>query len=353
MANRKEERIPAASAVVRANTEPIRVLLAMSDAQQNQKFCSVLEAAGYGVWIASTIAEARERLSHASCDILLCDVCLQEEDGFALMQETLCLFPELPVILFAAQSTVELARKALYAGASDFLSLSFDPADLPMVVERNLTRRAVQNTQVLQQKMAQQVSHEAILDSLLSALDARDIETQGHCECVTAYTMELADRMELPSEALFHIERGALLHDIGKIAISDQILFKQGPLTSQEWLEIRKHPVIGFEMCSPIPMLQEAAQLVRHHHEWWNGSGYPDKLRGEHIPLGARLFAIADALDAITAGRPYRPAQPFAAAREEIYRCSGTQFDPALVQVFLSVPEARWEHIRMRAYRVE
>jgi putative nucleotidyltransferase with HDIG domain len=197
--------------------------------------------------------------------------------------------------------------------------------------------------------MALQTSNESVLDALLSALNTRDTETQGHSERVTAYTMEMADLMGLSSEQIYHIERGALLHDIGKIGIPDRILLKPGRLTPAEWIEMRKHPVIGYQMCAKIEMLKQAAQIVLHHHEAWDGTGYPDGLTGEAIPLGARIFAIADTLDAITSDRPYRAAMPFRVAREEIIKYSGRQFDPEIVQVFLSVPESRWQHIRSLA----
>lgn len=332
-----------------ADSAPVRVLLAMEFTPLQQTFRSVLLAAGYEVWCTATARETCILLARDHCDILLCDVRQSDGDGFQLMAQALQLRPGLPVVLIAEQASVELARQAIYAGASDFLSATIDPHNLPMILERNLTRHSVQGTRP--QKTVSPVSLEAVLDTLLTAINARDIEAAGHSECVTAYTMTLADRLALPEDQRIHIERGALLHDIGKIAIPDRILRKPGPLTAEEQDEMRRHPLIGYQMCAPLPALQPAALIVRHHHERWDGTGYPDGLRGVQIPPGARLFAIADALDAITAGRPYRPAQSFVAAREEIRRCRGTQFDPELVDLFLSVPEATWETIRRRAYR--
>jgi HD-GYP domain-containing protein (c-di-GMP phosphodiesterase class II) len=163
--------------------------------------------------------------------------------------------------------------------------------------------------------------------------------------------MELADRMAIPPGQLYHIERGALLHDIGKIGISDRILQKSGKLTAEEWAEVRKHPVIGYQMCADIEMLEPAAQIIRHHHERWDGMGYPDRLKAEAIPMGARIFAVADALDGITSDRPYRAARPLSVAREEIAGHSGKQFDPDVVRVFLAIPESRWMFIRAHAAR--
>ncbi|MCS6777157.1 MAG: HD domain-containing phosphohydrolase [Chloroherpetonaceae bacterium] len=334
-----------------ADCSTVRVLLAMQPSPRQQAFRSVLLAAGYEVWCTATARETCALLARDHCDILLCDVQQSDGDGFQLMAQALQLHPDLPVILIAEQASVDLARQAIYAGASDFLSATTDPHNLPIILERNITRHNVQHTCVRPQKATSPITLEAVLDTLLTAINARDIEAPGHSECVTAYTMALADRLALPTDQRTHIERGALLHDIGKIAIPDHILYKPGPLTAEEWDEMRRHALTGYQMCAPIPALQQAALIVRHHHERWDGTGYPDGLRGAQIPPGARLFAIADALDAITAGRPYRPAQPFAVAREEIRRCRGTQFDPELVDLFLSIPEETWETIHRRAYR--
>jgi putative nucleotidyltransferase with HDIG domain len=184
------------------------------------------------------------------------------------------------------------------------------------------------------------------LEALLAALDTRDTETEGHSERVAAYTMLIAQRLNLSEEELPHIERGALLHDIGKIGVPDHILYKPGPLTPDEWEIMKQHPVVGYKMCMKIEMLRPAAPIVLHHHERWDGKGYPYGLSGEEIPLGARIFAIADTLDAMTSDRPYRKALSFAQAREEIERCAGAQFDPELVKVFLSVPEEELRAIR-------
>jgi putative nucleotidyltransferase with HDIG domain len=327
----------------------IRAMIVADDRITGRAFQAILEAEEYEVFWATSTAQALGILRQAACDILLCDLDLPDGDGSALMQEMLRLYPDMPVILMAARASVEMARQALQGGASDFITLPCPPGDLPIVVERNLTRHAVQKKTALRQKMATQTSNEAMLDALLSALDTRDTETPGHSERVTAYTMELADRLGLSERERFPIERGALLHDIGKIAIPDRILLKPGPLTPEEWTEIKKHPVTGYEMCCRIEMLEEAAQIVLHHHEAWDGSGYPHGLQGKTIPLGARLFALADTLDAITTDRPYRKAQGFSVACAEIEKNCGRQFDPELVRLFFSVPEARWETIRALA----
>ena len=178
------------------------------------------------------------------------------------------------------------------------------------------------------------------------ALDLRDPETQGHSRRVTAYTIALAREMGLSAEELHVIARGAFLHDIGKIATPDAILLKPGKLNGAETEIMREHCSRGYEMVCKIPFLRDASEIVHAHQETFDGSGYPRGLRGEEIPLGARIFAIADTLDAMTSDRPYRVSMGFAAAREEIKRFSGRQFDPRIVEVFLRMPPEVWSNLR-------
>jgi putative nucleotidyltransferase with HDIG domain len=343
--------IPPQSAFLPPDLEPmpsshVRLLVVDDDDLVRDTFCSVLEDEGYDVESTGSAKEAFKLLQNHIYDILLCDVYLKEENGLDLLQQSRETFPEMPVILITAYSSSELARNAIHLGASDFVTKPCTNTELPIVIERNLIRHACDRKTTLQNRIALHTSNENVLTALLMALNTRDTETQGHSERVTAYTMEMAEIMSLPPEELYHIERGALLHDIGKIGIPDRILLKPGKLTPEEWVEMKKHPEMGYEMCRKIESLQDAAQIVLHHHETWDGLGYPFGLKCEEIPLGARIFAIADCLDAMTSDRPYRAALPFSTARAEIHRFSGKQFDPAIVEVFLSIPEERWRTIR-------
>ncbi len=182
-------------------------------------------------------------------------------------------------------------------------------------------------------------SYEATLQALTRALDMRDEETEEHSQRVKRYSELIARRLGLSAHEIEDIGRGALLHDIGKIGVPDAILLKPGALTDEERALIRKHSEIGYQMIAHIPFLASAAQVVLHHHEAYNGSGYPSGLAGTNIPLGARIFAVADAFDALTTDRPYRKALPLEAAFEELTRCRGTQFDPSIVDTFLAIPE--------------
>ncbi len=178
---------------------------------------------------------------------------------------------------------------------------------------------------------------EGTMDAMVSLIDMRDRSTQRHSQRVTAYTERIAVAMGVRGDELDVFRRGALLHDIGKIGVPDSILLKPGPLTEAEWREMRRHPEIGWAALQSLPFLREAATIVLHHHERWDGRGYPSGLSGEAIHLGARIFAVADTLDAMTTDRPYRRALPWSDAVEEIRRQCGRQFDPAVVRAILQV----------------
>jgi putative nucleotidyltransferase with HDIG domain len=199
-------------------------------------------------------------------------------------------------------------------------------------------------------RMADQLreTYDGTLEALVSALDARDRETKGHSLRVAKYMMEIAFHLgiEPGTDDWVNMQRGGLLHDIGKIGVSDTILHKPGPLTEEEWVDMRRHPQIGHDMIREIGFLSGAAVIVLAHHERFDGKGYPKGLAADEISLGARIFVLADTFDAMTSDRPYRAALTSEAARDEIIRCSGTQFDPRCVQAFLlaweRIVEIRW-----------
>ena len=166
-----------------------------------------------------------------------------------------------------------------------------------------------------------------------------------------AYTAHLAVKANYPASKMIELESAALLHDVGKIAVPDSILMKPGPLTAAEFELCKRHTAAGAQIVGAIPSMRGVARIIRHHHERWDGTGYPDGLKGDDIPLGARLFAIADTLDALISDRCYRPATSFDNAREEIVRCRGSQFDPAAVNAFLSTQEGEWLCLREDAER--
>ena len=184
------------------------------------------------------------------------------------------------------------------------------------------------------------------LSALVAALDARESETAGHSQRVVRITLAIAARLGVARDEMQHIGRGALLHDIGKIGVSDTVLLKPGPLTTGEWIAMRRHPEIGHQILRGISFLGPAAEIVLCHQERFDGGGYPRGLLRDEIPLGARIFAIADTFDAMTSDRPYRAAVTTSAAREEIRRCADTQFDPKCVRAFLGLGEHRLAELR-------
>ena len=202
---------------------------------------------------------------------------------------------------------------------------------------------AVNNAQLVAEL---QNSYDLTLEALSSALDLRDRETEGHSRRVVEYTARLAEQVGLNKETIKNIRRGALIHDIGKIGVPDAILHKPGALNEEETLIIRRHPEAGYKMLEDITYLEQEREIVWRHQEKWNGTGYPHGLHGEEIPLGARLFMIADTFDALTSDRPYRMGRPYDAARKIIEEEAGKQFDPRAVAAFLAVPPDEWLQIR-------
>jgi ribonuclease P protein subunit RPR2 len=185
-----------------------------------------------------------------------------------------------------------------------------------------------------------QQSYEASLTVLANAIDLRDRYTRGHVERVTAYSLAIATQLDWQEWRLEHLRYGAILHDIGKIHIRESILFKPSALDAEEWEEVKRHPGNGADMIKNIPYLAHSAEIIRHHHERWNGTGYPDGLCGDEIPLGARIVSVADAFDAMTTNRPYSSRRPFIEAFEEILSLAGVLYDPAVVAAFQQVFES-------------
>jgi len=189
-------------------------------------------------------------------------------------------------------------------------------------------------------------SYDDTLEAFGGALELKDAETKGHCERVTAFTISIAKTVPVPLTNLPILARAAFLHDIGKMAIPDSILRKPGPLDNDEKQIMRSHCEIGYNVLTRIPFLRDAAEIVLAHQEYYDGTGYPNGLRGEQIPLGARIISVANAFDAMLSDWPYRNALAMSHVREEMQRCAGTQFDPKIVEVFLSIPEQNWLDIR-------
>lgn len=301
-------------------------------------------------------------------DVIASDYNLPHMDGarfFAKVQE---LSPRSVRILITGMSDFQAAVHAINAGhVYSLITKPWDNKELREVIRRGVEQcrmerenRLMHEAIALKNRELEEVNRHLdrlvqerttnLLDMLVCALDLRDTETQWHSRRVALFSRQIAQSLGVPEgQGLLDIERGALLHDIGKIGISDTILLKPGKLTPEEWEVMYKHPELGFHMLQDIKFLSEARKIVLHHQERFDGKGYPFKLQADDIVLGARIFCVADTLDAITSDRPYRRAQPFEKAREEILRHSGTQFDPRVVEAFLSIPESQFTLLRHEA----
>ena len=346
-----------------------RILIVDDEPYVRTLMAAMLEKSSYATVLAANGAEAIEHVEQdPPYDLILSDIVMNGVDGIGLLERARELHPNTPIVMVTAIHDVAVAISAMRKGAYDYLLKPFEKEQLLATVRRALDyRRLVQQnliyrhnleqlvsarTEMLRQAMADlERSYDITLEALGDALDLKDAETEGHSRRVTAYTIALARHCGVELAQTRIIARGAFLHDIGKMAIPDAILLKPGRLDPEEQSIMREHCARGYQIVRKIPFLEEAAEIVYSHQEYYDGNGYPRGLRGEEIPLGARIFAVADTLDAITSDRPYRKARTYAVAREEISRCAGTQFDPNVVDVYLGLPDTLWEDLRAEMTR--
>lgn len=290
----------------------------------------ILEGAGYRVHTAANGELALEIFSHTQPSLILSDISMPVMDGIELFEE-IRKRPNgaaTPFIFLTARGTREdiFAGKSL--GADDYITKPVTSQELLAAVQARLQR--TDELMLAQLKAA----YKASLMALANAIEARDHYTRDHVERVSAYAQALGHQLGWDDARLSALEFGSILHDIGKIAVREDILCKTGPLKQNEWQEMREHPIVGARMIEGIPYLANAIPIVLHHHERWDGSGYPDGLQGDSIPEEARLLSVVDTFDAMTSDRPYRKALPVSLAYETILSESGTLFDPIMVQAF-------------------
>jgi putative nucleotidyltransferase with HDIG domain len=346
------------------STDKPAILVCEENSGRRESLVRLLGRTGAGVVGVPSLAEGLRRLSEGDgIGVLvsgLGSLTRGDRVSWARLRQGL---PGLTVIGLARVSNPETGLALLDRGVIDHLLSPDDPLGLfaaarhalerqRLAAENEFFRKSLRRHRAELARNARKAAdlesiYDATVETLMTALDLRDVETFGHSQTVAKYTQVLARLIGVEERStLDNMRKGALLHDIGKIAIPDSILKKRGPLSGEEWEKVRLHPELGYGLIREIKLVEEVRNIVLCHHEHFDGGGYPRALKGERIPFEARIFALADALDAITAPRPYRKPRDFAFARREIRTCSGTHFDPQIVEAFSSLGPEKWERIR-------
>jgi putative two-component system response regulator len=307
---------------------------------------------GYAVDTARNVTQALARLGSHGFDLVVTDLRIGSESGLDLMADVRRLSPRTRMILMSAHADARAAADAIDRGVDHLLIKPFEPADLQARVEGSLARRwAEEQAESEHLRLRDRVRHHEeqtdrwvrrAAHSLTSAVEAKDTYTAGHAQRVTAYAMALAE--EVGGIDLDRFRLACDLHDVGKIGVPDAVLNRPARLSEDEYRIVAAHPDTGARILQPLIDDELVLGTVRWHHERWDGAGYPDGLSGDEIPLPARVLAVADTLDAITSSRAYRTAQPWSTAVAELRRCTGTQFDPAVIAVFDRI-ESRIERL--------
>ena len=310
-------------------TEEVILLVEDSDVLR-QGLKSLLEQEGYDVVTGGNGNEALDQMEVVTPDLILADILMPEMDGYELFEAVRSKpkWISIPFIFLTARRERKhiLAGKRL--GAEDYLLKPISPEDLLTAIRSRLGR----SQQLLLAQL--QESYEASLIMLANAIEVRDPYTRGHVERVMNYAQSIAEFLGWSSTEINNLRFGSILHDIGKINISEDILRKEDTLSDEEWVEMRKHPEMGAELVKGIHYLDPALPVILYHHERWNGSGYPFGLKAEKIPIAARIVAIADSFDAMTTERPYRQELTPEQAFDEVISGSGIQYDPLIVDAF-------------------
>jgi len=357
-------------------------VLVVDDERGPRESLRMILSPTYEVVLAAGGAEALEALHTRPVDVVTLDLAMPGLRGQELMRAIRMDFPDVEVIVVTGHGSLDSATDAIRLGISDYLQKPFDVVQVTAAVYRALARRRgrrrmvrfleeladvvgrdVQVSAVLEQvetdagmrnRLAEILARSGpelappptepertlpFFEVLADTIESQDPCMRGHARRTAFYASLLADRLGLPESEKRHARLAAFLHDIGKIGVPGALLVRQGPLAPHERAEVERHPEVGARLIAPLGVSAGLVAAVRHHHERWDGTGYPDRMRGDAIPLVARIVQIADAFDAMTGGRPERPALDRRAAIAELERCAGTQFDPVLVKEFAVVAE--------------
>ncbi len=339
-----------------------RVLVVDDEPEIREILCDLL---GFDYECAAA-ASAEEALAHLRAerrDLVISDITMGGMSGLEMIPHVLALSPETVVVMISGMQTIESAIEALRLGAFDYIMKPFDLRQVEAAVRRALEHHGLREAkrryenhleELVEQRTAEldralsslEDAYRSTLKALTAALETRDAETHGHSERVVTFSLRLGRELGLNKTEMTALEFGSLLHDIGKIGVPDAILRKPAKLDEAEWEKMRLHPSHGQSILRGIEFLEGAARVVAQHHEKWDGSGYPLGLKAHEIDLNARIFAVADAFDAMTSDRVYRRARPYEAVAAELDEWAGRQFDPSVVEAFHRVPPEDWEELR-------
>ena len=337
-----------------------KVLIVDDELLIRELLSSALTQEGYACHQAANVDQAFLVLGAEPIDLVISDIMMPGRSGVELLRDLKEIDPDIAILMITGLTDTNTAMECIHLGADDYIAKPFSMNRVVLTVKNLLERRSLaieqkhyhlsleckvkeKTEQVRHTMLELQHTYNSTLTALVKALDAREKETGSHSERVMDYSVFLASKLGIQGADLEHIAKGALLHDIGKIGITDNILLKPGKLDHFEWLEMYRHPQVGHEILSGIHFLKKPAEIILSHHERFDGTGYPRKLKGANIPIGARIFNLVDTLDAMTTDRPYRKALPFSNVLQEVKRCRSSQFDPEIADIFLSIPQSQWE----------
>jgi response regulator RpfG family c-di-GMP phosphodiesterase len=344
-----------------------KILVADDEEMIRDLISLTLTREGYICIQASNADEGLDIINHHDIDLAILDIMMPGRSGVELLKDIKRITPDTTVLMVTALNDMDTALSCIHLGAEDYITKPFNLDRVVLTINNTMEKRRLilenreyqanlelkvsEQTEVIRAAMGEiNIAYEHTLSALVRALDAREKEVGSHSERVMAYTVLLATAAGINSKEHSVLAKGALLHDIGKIGVSDNILLKPGKLDHDEWNIMKLHPQIGYDILHDIKYFSEAANLVLHHHERFDGAGYPHGLSGKDIPASARVFALVDTLDAMTSDRPYRKALPFQAVVDEVIKCNGYQFDPDLVNVFLKIPQKSWEEVAGKTF---
>ena len=311
-----------------------KILLVEDEPVTHRAICKTFEKNKYNYVGVTNLADALHQVKTEHFDIIFSDILLPDGSGLDLLDKVHDFLIDIPFVVITASEDKTLVQNALKKGATDFLSKPFNLSNIPTIINRNIERKRIEHERQNPRNASALLK---AIKALISALEAKDSYTSGHSIRVAHYAKLMAGVMNLDEDQQFILQLSSVLHDIGKIGLPDHILKKSSALLDSEYDEAKEHALVGSKIVGNIDELHEVSAIIRHHHERFDGKGYPDGLRGEAIPILARILTIVDAYEAIVSRRHYGTMETPETAFSELRKHSGTQFDPQLVEIFIDL----------------